>query len=171
MDLSANSTPSAAVRDPDSKTSFYLDLGQREREVMEVVRKLGSASVRQVCERLGAKLAYTTVLTLIFRLFKKGMLQRRKDHRTRTFIYSAILSAREMEERRAAEIIHLFFSASIQQPELLLSCLVDAVHHYDTELLNHLESRIRAARAAGAYRESSVQHGFRTPGNTPNLQP
>jgi hypothetical protein len=33
------------------------------------------------------------------------------------------------------------------QPELLISCLVDAVHDYDTELLDQLESSIQQARA------------------------
>jgi predicted transcriptional regulator len=121
-------------------------LGQREREVMEVLWELGHASVQQVSERLSTALAYTTVMTTLDRLFKKGVLQREK--KDRAFIYSAILTAREVEGQRATGLIRRFFSDSNERPDILLSCLVDAVHHYDNDLLQQLESKIRAARAA-----------------------
>jgi predicted transcriptional regulator len=95
--------------------------------------------------RLGNGLAYTTVMTTLDRLFRKGLLHREK--RNRAFIYSAMLSARDVEGRRAADMIRRFFTESNMKPEVLVSCLIDAVHHYDTELLDHLDSRIRSARA------------------------
>ncbi len=120
-------------------------LGRREREVMHAVWELGQANVQQVSERLSAGLAYTTVMTTLDRLFRKGLLRREKQQRA--FIYSAALTAEDMEGHRAAELVRRFFGESDAQPEMLLSCLVDAVHSYDTELLDQLESRIRRARA------------------------
>ncbi|MGA8110267.1 MAG: BlaI/MecI/CopY family transcriptional regulator [Acidobacteriaceae bacterium] len=120
-------------------------LGSREREVLSVLRDLGSATVQQVADRLSASLAYTTVMTTLDRLFRKGLLQREKQNRA--FLYSATLSARDLEGQRAAHLIRRFFSESDMQPEVLISCLVDAVHHYDTELLDQLESSIQQARA------------------------
>jgi predicted transcriptional regulator len=120
-------------------------LGSREREVLSVLRKLGSASVQQVAERLSTSLAYTTVMTTLDRLFRKGLLQR--ERRKRAFIYSAVLSAKDVEEQRASNLIRRFFSESGEQAEVLVSCLVDAVHSYDTDLLAQIESAIRAARA------------------------
>jgi predicted transcriptional regulator len=96
-------------------------------------------------ERLSTALAYTTVMTTLDRLFKKGLLQREK--KDRAFIYSAHLTAREVEEQRASDLIRRFFSDSGERPDILLSCLVDAVHHYDTGMLDQLESKIRSARA------------------------
>lgn len=119
-------------------------IGRREREVLSVLRQLGSATVQQVAERLDTSLAYTTVMTTLDRLFRKGLLTRRKQNRA--FLYSSSLSVRDFEGRRAAHFIRRFFSESDVRPEVLVSCLVDAVHHYDTELLDELESSIRTAR-------------------------
>jgi predicted transcriptional regulator len=125
---------------------------------MSVLWELGSASVQQVSERLSTVLAYTTVMTTLDRLFKKGVLQRQK--KDRAFIYSAIVTAREVEGQRAAGLIRRFFSDSSERPDILLSCLVDAVHHYDTDLLQQLETKIRAARAA--HLASGLERGERS---------
>jgi predicted transcriptional regulator len=134
---------------PDSgakpSTTLAWGLGQREREVLSVLWSRGSANVQQVAERLSTALAYTTVMTTLDRLFKKGLLQREK--KDRAFIYSAHLTAREIEEQRASDLVRRFFSDSGERPDILLSCLVDAVHHYDTGMLDQLESKIRSARA------------------------
>lgn len=104
----------------------------------------GSANVQQVAALLTTPLAYTTVMTTLDRLFKKGLLHREKQDRA--FVYSASLTAREIEERRAKGLIQRFFTGSAQRPELLLSCLVDAVHSYDTRMLDELEKKIRVAK-------------------------
>jgi len=104
--------------------------------------------VQQVSERLSVTLAYTTVMTTLDRLFKKGFLRRKKQDRA--YIYSAKLTSREIEDQRAAGLIRRFFTDSEEHPDILVSCLVDAVHHYDTRLLDQLEARIRSARASQA---------------------
>ena len=119
-------------------------LGQREREVMSILCTQESASVQQVSERLSSTLAYTTVMTTLDRLFRKGFLERRKQDRA--YIYSAALTSREIEGQRAAGLVRRFFADSGEPPEVLLSCLVDAVHRYDTRLLDQLEDKIRCAR-------------------------
>jgi predicted transcriptional regulator len=140
--------PSAKLASPVEYSGIELlvsRLGKREREVMSVLWDLSSASVQQVAQRLSAGLAYTTVMTTLDRLFRKGLLQREK--RKRAFVYSAALSSRDVEEQRASNLIRQFFSESGEQAEVLVSCLVDAVHSYDTDLLARIESAIRAARA------------------------
>lgn len=120
-------------------------LGRREREVLSVLRRLGSATVQQVAECLDTALAYTTVMTTLDRLFRKRLLARRKQNRA--FLYSLALSTRDLEGQRAAHLVRRFFSESDVRPEILVSCLVDAVHQYDNDLLDQLESSIRTARA------------------------
>jgi predicted transcriptional regulator len=137
-------TPSS---DQSQRTTIALarGLGQREREVMSVLWEQGGASVLDVSKRLSTTLAYTTVMTTLDRLFKKGLLRREK--KVRAFIYSTLLTRKEVEGERAANLIRRYFSDSGAQPDLLISCLVDAVHHYDKALLDELEARIRGARA------------------------
>ena len=68
------------------------------------------------------------------------MLKRQKNGRGYT--YFPKLSEREMERRRAAELVRRLLSESTQRPDFLLSCFVDAVHQYDNELLHQLEAKI-----------------------------
>ncbi len=82
-------------------------LGPLEVQVMEILWGAGERSVRDVVERLDRKLAYTTVMTTLDRLFKKGLLDRQKSERA--FLYSPRVShhgmgapARRRFGRRAA---------------------------------------------------------------------
>jgi predicted transcriptional regulator len=80
-------------------------------------------------DRRTRPLAYTTVMTTLDRLFKKGLLDRRKEDRA--FYYSAQFSRNEWETKRA---------------DTLISCLVESAGSQDTALLEDLESRIRMKR-------------------------
>ena len=122
---------------------------------MKVLWAQGSASVLEVAQCLSTALAYTTVMTTLDRLFKKGLLQREK--RNRAFIYSASVSSREVERQRAAGLVRRFFADSRERPEILLSCLVDAVDEYDTGLLDELEARIRLARGQASAADAKTE--------------
>jgi predicted transcriptional regulator len=121
------------------------NLGAREREVLSVLWKNGSSTVQQVGSHLSVSLAYTTVMTTLDRLFKKGFALREKHDRA--FLYSAAITEEDMERQRASDLVHHFFEKSPTRQNLLLSHLVDAVHSYDTELLGQLEDEIRSARS------------------------
>jgi predicted transcriptional regulator len=148
--------PDSAAENSASAPAFN-GLARREREVMSVLWELGAASVQQVATRLSTGLAYTTVMTTLDRLFRKGLLRREKQNRA--FIYSPVLSPQDVAGRRAAEMIRRFFTESNMGPEVLISCLVDAVHQYDTELLDRLDTRIRSARAQIEQDESDPEKG------------
>ena len=79
-------------------------LGPLEAEVMEVVWRLKEASVKQVLFQLeGAhRPAYTTVMTTLSRLAKKGVLQR--SRRGRRFVYRPS-SSREVFIRERIRLI------------------------------------------------------------------
>ncbi len=107
---------------------------------MEVVWRHGDCNVRQVSERLSQPLAYTTVMTTLDRLFKKGLLDRRKQQRA--FIYAARITHAQWLRRRAGEFIASFFAGAQPERTALLSCLLDAVEQYDTALLDALDREI-----------------------------
>jgi predicted transcriptional regulator len=57
-------------------------LGSLETEVLASVRQLGEAPARDVRKSLegrGVRVAYTTVATILSRLFEKGMVRRRRE--------------------------------------------------------------------------------------------
>ena len=119
-------------------------LGPLEIRVMEVLWTAGQSSVRDVVEKLERKLAYTTVMTTLDRLFKKGMLARQKSERA--FLYLPRLSNQEGERRRAGDLVAGFLAGPQPARDLLLSSLVDAVGQHDAVLLDQLEEKIRKKR-------------------------
>ena len=123
---------------------LFKRLGHLEITILEVLWGRGESNVREVAESLDRPLAYTTVMTTLDRLFKKGLLDRRKSERA--FFYSPRLSRRELETRRAGDFVAGFLDAPQTMRELLVSCLVDAVGQQDEAILDELERKIRSKR-------------------------
>ncbi|HXK01793.1 MAG TPA: BlaI/MecI/CopY family transcriptional regulator [Verrucomicrobiae bacterium] len=119
-------------------------LGPLEILVMETLWRRGESTVRGVVDQLERPLAYTTVMTTLDRLYKKGLLDRRKAQRA--FYYAPRYSRSEWELRRAGDLVAGFLSSCEPERELLVSCLVEAVGRYDEALLDELERRIRLRR-------------------------
>jgi predicted transcriptional regulator len=119
-------------------------LGALEREVMAVVWNHDEISVRDACPRLRSSVAYTTVMTTMDRLFKKGLLARRKVGRA--FLYRAAATQKEMEGAVAAELVQSLLQRDGSEPVPILSSLVDAVSDRDRALLDELERLIREKR-------------------------
>ena len=88
---------SDATYDPGMSTTRSRDLGDLERAVMTVLWDHGpDQSVREVMHELNdsRNLAYTTVMTVLDRLSKKGLAQRRRDGRA--FRYTAASTREEL---------------------------------------------------------------------------
>jgi predicted transcriptional regulator len=119
-------------------------LGTLEREVMAVVWDRGETSVKVVTARLSSPVAYTTVMTTMDRLFKKGLLTRRKVGRA--FVYQAAATRDELEGAVAAELVQSLFDRPGNGSLPLLSSLVDAVSDRDRALLDDLERLIQEKR-------------------------
>ena len=111
---------------------------------MEILWAGGEATVHDVMPKLDRPLAYTTVMTTLDRLFKKGLLERRKSERA--FVYVTRYSRAEWEQRRAGAFVAGFLTDPQRSPELLVSCLVEAVSQQDEALLDELERKIRDKR-------------------------
>src|SRR5260370_9956017 len=121
------------------------EVGHREFKVPEILWARGESNVRDVAERLGRPLAYTTVMTTLDRLFKKGLLDRRKVERA--FLYSPRFSRREWEQKRAGDFLAGFLTRPQPSSDLLISSLVDAVGEHDEALLDELEKKITIRRS------------------------
>ena len=119
-------------------------LGHLESAVMEILWERGDSNVHDVVERLGRPVAYTTAMTTLDRLFKKGLLDRRKAERA--FIYSPHLSRREWERQRAGHLVADFLAGPQPSGELLISCLVENVGEHNEALLDELERKIHKKR-------------------------
>jgi predicted transcriptional regulator len=120
-------------------------LGTLEQRVMYCVWTRGEVTVRDVLADVDDEVAYTTVMTTLDRLYKKGLLQRRKA--SRAFAYTAAVKRDELQRALATG----FFDRALQErgrPLPALSSLVDIVGERDRELLDELERLVREKRRA-----------------------
>lgn len=88
------------------------ELPQLELDCLAALWALESAPVRAVHARLaerGRPLAYTTVLTVLDRLLRKGVVARRKHGRA--FVYAALVTRHEMRERAVARLLANYFDS------------------------------------------------------------
>jgi len=129
---------------PPSRAARQLSLGRLESDLMQILWSRSECNVRDVVQQLDRPLAYTTVMTTLDRLYKKGLLDRRMPDRA--FLYSARLSRQEWERLRAENILAGFLDGPHASSELLLSSFLDAVGRHDAVLLDELEKKIRRKR-------------------------
>ena len=118
-----------------------LALGKLEREVMEEVWKRGEANVRDVHAAFGERAAYTTLMTTLDRLYKKGLLERRKEGRA--FLYGPRVSREEFEKGVAKDMIDGLLG---HRAEPVLACIVEAVSERDRALLDELDRLVKQKR-------------------------
>jgi predicted transcriptional regulator len=102
------------------------------------------ASVRDLQPEF-PEMAYTTLMTTLDRLHRKGVLERAKHGRA--FFYRPELTRSEFESARVADVLRLALAGDDAALGPLLSCLVRTVGDRDEALLDELESRVRARRA------------------------
>lgn len=111
---------------------------------MEVLWTHGASNVRMVAQRLPRPLAYTTVMTTLDRLYKKGLLMREKQERA--FIYSPRESRAQWLRRRARTFVASFFADTEPGRAALLSCLLEEFEQFDAGLLEELKQKLLARR-------------------------
>jgi predicted transcriptional regulator len=101
----------------------------RELDVMAVLWELGSATVRQVQERLEPDLAYTTVLTILRVLEAKGHVRHEPDGRAHRYLPTVA-----QDEAKASALRRLLAKVFSGSPEALLTQLVSDDNLSDEEL-------------------------------------
>ena len=130
-------------------------LGTLERRVIEIVWERDEVTVRDVHAQLEGHVAYTTVMTTLDRLFKKGLLDRTK--RSRAFAYSARASREELDAAVANDVVSGLLANDWSAPLPFLSNLVEEVGKRDRALLDELERLVKVKRReldrAGGKRE------------------
>jgi predicted transcriptional regulator len=119
-------------------------LGHLERDVMDIVWTREQTTVRDVQASLSRRVAYTTVMTTLDRLFKKGFVERTRSGRA--FVYRALRTRQQTEAALASGMMSGLFAGRGAMP--ILSNLVDEVGSQDdgVDLLNALEEMVRDKR-------------------------
>ena len=116
--------------------------GTLELRVLAVLwRRKGGQTVRDLQPEFPAA-AYTTLMTTLDRLHRKGVLTRSKDGRA--FVYAPICSREEFESRLITRALTPLLQGKAAQP--ILSFFVEEVSRQDDRLLDELERLVREKR-------------------------
>jgi predicted transcriptional regulator len=132
-------------------------LGTLERQVIEIVWAASEVTVRDVHTRFEGRVAYTTVMTTLDRLFRKGLLRRTK--RARAFVYAALASRQELDEIVASDVVSGLLDGEWSAPLPFLSNLVDAVVERDRALLDELERLVKTKQRELGREETGPKTG------------
>lgn len=127
-----------------------------ELEVMAALWELGSASVREVQERLPERRrpAYTTVQTIVYRLEEKGAVRRVKKVGN-AHVFEPVVTRRAAVRRLFDELLG-FFGGS---PRTLMAQLVEGGHLTLEDLREAEEVLERLESEGGATDERAVVEG------------
>jgi BlaI family transcriptional regulator, penicillinase repressor len=117
---------------PSPKTQ----LGPLEQQLLSVLWKRENATVRELLDDGVIKLAYTTVMTTLDRLYKKQLLNRTVEGRA--FRYTPRFTQVELEKAAVGETIGRLLGSG-DSASLPLSYLVEAVSEHDARLLDDLQ--------------------------------
>ena len=114
-------------------------LGDLESAVIRAVWDRPDSSARQVLERFSGRriLAYTTIVTVLDRLYKKGLLKRRKEGKA--FLYSPRLTREEFDRAVTHDVLAALLR---ERSRPTLTTFVELVAT-DENLLERLEELVR----------------------------
>ena len=122
-------------------------LGELEAAILAVLwdnaEKLSVRTVHEYLEREQA-LAYTTVMTVLDRLFEKGIVTREKDGKA--FLYWPVLTREAYLGGRAARML-TELEVPVQRDVLM--AFLDSAEHADPAVLDELSALIQARRKRG----------------------
>jgi BlaI family penicillinase repressor len=121
----------------DDKTS---DLGELEREVMQLVWAAGEVTADTIRERLARKPKESTVRTVLRRLEEKGYVSHTVDGRT--YVFSATEARPQVAARAVKRIVDWLCNGSVDE---VLVGMVDA-RMLDRRTLQRLAKRIEDAK-------------------------
>lgn len=125
-------------------TSLEAAFGPLELRVLQALwRQPGPATVRDLHGDFPT-IAYTTLMTTLDRLFRKGILDRKKEGRA--FAYWPRSSRDELRSELAQATLADLLQPGDTSLRPIISMFVDAVSERDTALLEELEALVREKR-------------------------
>lgn len=138
------------------QSSATTQLGPLEQQVLENLWQRGNATVRELLVYGDIKLAYTTVMTTLDRLYKKKLLDRVAEGRA--FRYTPRHTQAELERAAAGETIRQLLGSG-EAASLPLSYLVEAVSEHDASLLDQLQHLLDQKRHELRSKEKEKDNG------------
>ena len=124
-----------------------MSVGPLEAEILKIIWELGSATVKDVHDRIltdpNRELAYTSVTTVLRRLTEKGWLH--CDKKERAFYWRPLVTKQQAEVIKAHEQLQRFLA--VGNPDVV-AAFADSLDEAASEQIQAIAKRIQAARQA-----------------------
>lgn len=120
----------------------HLHLSRRESQVMDVLYRLGSASVAEVVSELSDQPGYNTIRNTLAILERKGYVQHREEGRR--YIYAPNGAADAAQASAMRHVVQTFFHGSL--PHAVVALLGGAERTLTQSDLDEIARAIDAAR-------------------------
>ncbi|HEY9646119.1 MAG TPA: BlaI/MecI/CopY family transcriptional regulator [Chroococcidiopsis sp.] len=122
-----------------------LSLGPLEAEILDILWELGSATVKEIHDRILAnpdrELAYASVTTVLQRLTQKGWLA--CDRQDRAFRWRSLVSREQANVLRAHEQLQQFLA--VGNPDVV-AAFADSLDSASIEQLDAIAQRLKSIR-------------------------
>jgi len=121
---------------------FDARLSRRERQIMEIVYRLGRASVGQVVDAMPDAPSYSAVRTIINLLEEKGHLRHVEEGRK--YVYTPVVARGRAQRSALQSLLQTFFDGSVEQAVTsLLNLHQDRLTSDDLDRLTRLIERAK----------------------------
>ena len=124
-----------------------LSLGPLEREILEILWDLGSATVKEIHDRILSdperELAYTSVTTVLQRLTQKGWLI--CDKQDRAFRWRSLISREQAQMLHSHHQLQQFLA--ISNPDVV-AAFADSLDSASLEQIEAIAQRLKSLRQA-----------------------
>lgn len=137
------------------KKPLHTHLSRRESQIMDIVYRLGEASVSDVVARMPDTPAYNSVRVTLGILEKKGYVRHRQEGQR--YIYRPAVSPEKATESAVSHLLKTFFGGS--PSKAILTLLDMSSERLSQEDLDQLAQWIEQARAADTGGKDSDHDG------------
>lgn len=121
------------------------ELSPRERQVMEVLYRLGRATVNEVLEAIEDPPSYSAVRATLRVLEDKGLVRHEQDGPR--YVYRPVVQREAARRHALRRLVHTFFDGSVEQAAVTLLRMSDAELSDDD--LERIVRQIGQARNGG----------------------
>ena len=119
-------------------------LSRRERQIMDVIYRLGRATAAEVLERLPDPPSYSAVRAMLRVLEEKGHVRHEQDGQR--YVYLPTVAREKARKSALAHLVKTFFDGSVERA---VTALLDSGGRLTDEEYDRLARLIKRARSEG----------------------
>ena len=121
-----------------------LDLGKRERQIVEAVYQLGEGAVAEVRDELSEPPSYSSVRAMLGVLVRKGVLKSRRDGNR--YLYRPAVPKEKARRSVLQNLLSTFFAGRASEA---MAALLEVSDELSSEELDRIADLVEQARKEG----------------------